>query len=133
MIDDAFLVVARTFQALRDALQWLTRKQIPESNQDIAMQHDGDCDFRVYVGPQARVEAVHAFLRCLRRRVQSFHDVVNTLNLIISAALLAAKGFSGMWWSIPHGLLRLHSRLHELKSDPVNFPPLPGELKEIVA
>lgn len=122
--EKAHLALGRAFLSLKDSLEWFTQREVPESNESIAMYHDGDGDFSVWTNTNSKNQRVRFFLMALRRRVQSLHDTLRWAGVAISVALIAAKGFSGVWWSIPRALIRLFMKLKKLKPDPVYAEPL---------
>jgi putative peptidoglycan binding protein len=126
---EAFSLIRRTVRGFVDAVELLWRPEIRGSNEHIAMCHDRDFDFRVFVAADASKEKIDGFFAVLRERLRRLHVTMRGLRMFVTIAITSAKAAAlpWGWWSLIRTLVKLHGELREDDIRAIREPlPVPG-------
>lgn len=112
---DAFSLLHRGFRVFADTVDLLFSREIPGSSEEIAMYHDHDHDFKVFVSSTASAAHVSRFFEQLRTRLAGFHVTTQVLKVFLGLAIASARLAAGpwAWWPLVRTLISLHGEIDE--------------------
>ena len=107
LVAEGFSLVRRTIQIFSEGFGMLLSGEIHGSNHQIAMHHNIDFDFQVFVHTEAEPERIRQFMEGLKQRLISLQASLRLLKLLDSVALTAVKVSTGPWgwWSLLRSLI----------------------------
>lgn len=107
MASDSFSVVRRTFKLFADGCRFVCQKEVPGSNLFIAMSHQADFDFQVFLDDTVSASQQSQFLSGLTRQLLAFRVTIRLLRALFAAAMDAVSFVSGPWgwWRLIRSLI----------------------------
>jgi len=103
-------ILHRGFRIFSDSVDFLFCRELKGSTREVAIRHDRDFDFRVFVSNAASMAGVATVLDGLRGRTERFHVVLRVCGTFITLAVASAQAAAGpwMWWRLIRTLIQLH-------------------------
>jgi len=121
---DAFSLVNRSFRAFIDSVDLLFSSEIAGSTDKIAMYHDRDFDYRVFVSSAASPTEINAFLNQHKVKIKRFHATIRILKVFLHIAIASVKiAFAPWgWWSLIRALIGLYGEFNEADAELIEEP-----------
>ncbi|MEN6426501.1 MAG: peptidoglycan-binding domain-containing protein [Phycisphaerales bacterium] len=119
----------RGFRIVADFVDFLFCREMKGSTREVAIRHDRDFDFRVFVSNAASTTEVATVLDRLRSRTERFHVVLRVCGMFITLAVASAQAAAGpwMWWRLLRTLIRLHQDITDDDVRLIAAPLSPNE------
>ena len=121
---DAFSLLHRGFRIFADTVDLLFSREIPGSSEEIAMYHDHDHDFKVFMSSTASTASVSSFFEQLRTLLAGFHATTRVLKVFLGLAIASARLAAGpwAWWPLVRTLIALHGEINEDDGQVIRAP-----------
>jgi hypothetical protein len=112
---DGFSLLHRGFRLFADSVELLLSQEVRGSTVNIAMNHDRDFDFQVFVSPEASAVEIEAFFNHLRIRLIRFHATTRILKIFLSLAIVSARiiAVPWAWWSLVRTLIDFYGEFDD--------------------
>ncbi len=112
---DSFSVIRRTQKIFSEAISFLWTPTLSDSNSRVAMHHDRDFDFKVFLHQDSSPQECQKLFQRLDHQLVCFRAAIRLLRGIFQAAMDAITIAAGPWgwWRLIRSLLRWQSLYDE--------------------
>ncbi len=109
---EAFSLLKRGIKQFTSAVGLLFSGEVAGSNQTIALHHDRDFDFSLFLARGAPVSEVEKFFAPLRQLLEQLRSVVRVLAVFLRLARQTARLAAGpwAWWPLVRSLIGLYGK-----------------------